>query len=105
MCIRDRVFIGGSNTPLGIASFQVRGHSRYFEREGVFLSVAANTTGAAAKIFVARDQIESYVDPKSLLPYRTSMNLAEGERRLNQILTVNPVSYTHLRAHETPEHL
>lgn len=84
-----QVFIGGSNTPLGIASFQVRGHSHYFEREGVFLSVTANTTGAAAKIFVARDQIDSYVDPKSLLPYRTSMNLAEGERRLNQILTVS----------------
>jgi hypothetical protein len=38
---------------------------------------------------VARDQIDSYVDPKSLLPYRTSMNLVEGQRRLTQILTTN----------------
>lgn len=84
-----QVFIGASNTPLGLASFHVRGHARYFERDGVFLSVAAQTTGAAAKIFVAKDQIDSYVDPKSLLPYRTSMKLSEGDRRLNQILTVS----------------
>jgi len=84
-----QVFIGGSNTPLGMASFQVRGRQRYFERDGLFLTVTAQTTNAAARIFVARDQIDSYVDPKSLLPYRTSMNLVEGQRRLNQILTMN----------------
>lgn len=84
-----QVFIGGSNTPLGLASFQVRGHQRYFEREGVFLTVTAQTTGAASRLFVAKDQIDSYVDPKSLLPYRTSMNLAEGARRLTQVLTVS----------------
>jgi hypothetical protein len=27
-------------------------------------------------LFVARDQIDSYVDPKALLPYRTVMNLS-----------------------------
>jgi hypothetical protein len=84
-----QVFIGGSNTPLGSASFQVRGRSRYFERDGLLLTVMAQTTNAAARLFVARDQIESYVDPKSLLPYRTSMNLSEGQRRLSQILTTN----------------
>ena len=84
-----QVFIGSSNTPLGMASFQVRGRSRYFERDGLFLTVSAQTTGAAARLFVAKDQIDSYVDPKSLLPYRTAMNLSEGQRRLNQILTVN----------------
>jgi hypothetical protein len=84
-----QVFIGSSNTPLGLVSFQIRGRSRYFERDGVFLTVSAQTTGAAATMFVAKDQIDSYVDPKSLLPYRTVMNLAEGTRRLNQILTVS----------------
>ncbi|HEX3247967.1 MAG TPA: DUF3108 domain-containing protein [Pyrinomonadaceae bacterium] len=84
-----QVFIGSSNTPLGLVSFQIRGRSRYFERDGVFLTVSAQTTGAAAQMFVAKDQIDSYVDPKSLLPYRTVMNLAEGTRRLNQILTVS----------------
>lgn len=84
-----QVFIGNSNTPLGSASFRVRGRQRYFERDGLFLTVTAQTTGAAARLFVARDQIDSYVDPKALLPYRTVMNLAEGQRRLNQTLTFN----------------
>lgn len=84
-----QVFIGSNNTPLGLATFQVKGRARYFERDGVFLSVTAQTTGAAAKLFVARDQVDSYVDPKGFLPYRTVMNLAEGQRRLSQTLTVN----------------
>jgi hypothetical protein len=84
-----QVFIGNNNTPLGMATFQVRGRSRYFDRDGVMLSVNAQTTGAAASLFVARDQVESYVEPKSLLPYRTVLNLAEGQRRVNQTLTIN----------------
>jgi hypothetical protein len=84
-----QVFIGSNNTPLGLATFQVKGRARYFERDGVFLSVTAQTTGAAAKLFVARDQVDSYVDPKAFLPYRTVLNLAEGQRRLSQSLTVN----------------
>jgi len=82
-----QVFIGGNNTPLGLASFQVRGRQRYFDHDGVFLNVTAQTTGAAAALFVARDQVDSYVDPKSFLPFRTVMNLVEGRRRLNQTLT------------------
>lgn len=84
-----QVFIGSNNTPMGSATFQVRGRQRYFDNDGVFLSVTAQTTGAAATLFVARDQIESYVDPKAFLPFRTVMNLVEGQRRLNQTLTVN----------------
>jgi hypothetical protein len=84
-----QVFIGNSNTPLGLASFKVRGRQRYFERDGLFLSVLAETTGAAARLLVAKDQIDSYVDPKALLPFRTVMNLAEGQRRLNQTITFN----------------
>lgn len=84
-----QVFIGGSNTPLGMATFQVRGRSKYFDRDGLYLMVTAQTTGAAARVFVAKDTVESYVDPKSLLPYRTVLNRAEGKRRLNQVLTVN----------------
>ncbi|HEU4507558.1 MAG TPA: DUF3108 domain-containing protein [Pyrinomonadaceae bacterium] len=84
-----QVFIGSSNTALGLATFQVRNRARYFERDGVLLSVNAETTGAAARLFVAKDQIESYVDPKGFLPYRVVMNLVEGQRRLNQTLTFN----------------
>ena len=84
-----QIFIGTNNTALGVATFQVRGRSRYFERDGVHLSVNAQTTGAAARLFVAKDQIDSYVDPKGMLPYRTVLNLFEGQRRLNETLTIS----------------
>src|SRR6185295_5250481 len=38
---------------------------------------------------VARDQIDSYVDPKTLLPFRTVMNLVEGRRRVNQTISLD----------------
>ena len=84
-----QVFVGTSTTPMGRATFQVRGRSRYFERDGIFLTVTAQTTDALARVFVAKDQIDSYVDPRGLLPYRTVLNLVEGARRFNQIRTVN----------------
>jgi hypothetical protein len=84
-----QVFLGTNNTPLGLASFQVRGHQRYFDHDGIFLNVTAQTTGAAAALFVARDQVDSYVDPKTLLPFRTVLNLMEGKRRLNQTVSLD----------------
>jgi Protein of unknown function (DUF3108) len=89
-----QIFIGNSNTALGLASFQVRSRSRYFDRDGLLLSVNAQTTGAAARLFVAKDQVDSYVDPRGLLPFRTVMNLVEGQRRLNQTLTLTQESGT-----------
>jgi hypothetical protein len=77
-----------------MASFQVRGRARYYDRDGLFLSVTAQTTGAAARLFFANDKIDSYVDPKGLLPYRTAMNLVEGQRRLTQVLSFNQESGT-----------
>jgi Protein of unknown function (DUF3108) len=84
-----QIFIGPNPTPMGIATFQVKGRQRYFDRDGVFLTVSANTTNALAQVFTARDQVDSYVDPKGLLPFRTVLNLIEGHRRLNQTLTLN----------------
>ena len=82
-----QVFIGSSNTALGLATFQVGPRNRYYNRDGLFLSVTAQTTGAASRLFVAKDRVDSYVDPKGLLPFRTVLNLAEGQRRLNEVLT------------------
>ncbi len=84
-----QVFVGTGKASMGTATFQVRGRSKHFDREGIFLTVTAQTTNAAARIFVARDQIDSYVDPKGLMPYRTVLNLVEGKRRLNSTLTTN----------------
>ena len=84
-----QIFIGSNTAALGTASFQVKGRSRHFDRDGIYLTVTAQTTNAAASVFVARDQIDSYVEPKGLLPYRTVLSLAEGKRRLNQTITTN----------------
>jgi hypothetical protein len=84
-----QVFIGSNTTPMALATFQVRGRSRYFDQDGFYFSVNAQTTNALARLFAARDQIESYVEPKALFPFRTVMNLSEGQRRLNQTLTLN----------------
>jgi hypothetical protein len=84
-----QVYLGSGTTPVGTVGFQIRGRQKYFDRDGLFLSVKAQTTGAAARLFVADDLISTYVDPRTLLPFRCEMTLREGKRRLNQALTVN----------------
>ena len=84
-----QVYLGESNALVATANFQVGGHSRYFNRDGLMLAVKAQTTVEAQRLFVVNDQINSYVDPKALLPFRTEMNLVEGRRRMNQTLSVN----------------
>jgi hypothetical protein len=74
---------------MGVANFQVRGRSQYANRDGLWLSVKAQTTGAMERLFVASDQIDSYIDPKALLPYHNEFKLVEGRRRLNQTLDIN----------------
>ena len=84
-----QVYIASGTQPLGTASFHVRAHARYFNRDGLFLTVRAQTTTAAQRFFVANDQINSYVDPSTLLPFRTELNLVEGKQRLNRIWSID----------------
>jgi uncharacterized protein DUF3108 len=84
-----QIFVGPATTPMASANFQVKGRSKYFDRDGIFLTVTAQTSNDAARVFVARDQIDSYVDPRALLPYRTVFDLLEGKRRLKQTLATN----------------
>lgn len=84
-----QVFLGNITQPAGTATFHVRARSRYFDRDGLLFVARAQTINAAQKLFIADDQIRSYVDPKTLLPFRTEMNLIEGTKRLNQTLTIN----------------
>jgi len=84
-----QVFVGNIATPVATATFQVSARSRYFDHDGLMLSVKAQTNAEAQRLFSASDEITSYVDPKTLLPFRNDMNLREGKRQLNQILTIN----------------
>jgi hypothetical protein len=84
-----QIFLGDIKTSAGNATFQVRARARYFERDAFLFTLRAQTTNAAERLFAANEQITSYIDPKLLLPFRSEMSLAEGSRRLNQILTIN----------------
>src|SRR6185503_16008495 len=75
--------------PVGTASFQVRAREQYFNRDGLMVTVRAQTTSAAQRIFFANDQINSYIDPATLVPFRTELNLVEGKRRFNRVWTVD----------------
>jgi hypothetical protein len=84
-----QLFLADINAPAGNATFHVRSRARHFDRDAFLFTVRAQTTNAAQRLFFANDQISTYVDPKALLPFRSEVNLIEGSRRLNQILTIN----------------
>jgi len=80
------VFLGTTPTPVGTASFRVRARQKYFNRDGVLLTGQAGTNAAAQRIFFANDQISSYVDATTLLPFRTQLSLREGRRSVNDTI-------------------
>jgi uncharacterized protein DUF3108 len=84
-----QVFLAGFAAPIGMASFQVRAHSKYFEHDGLLFTVSAQTTNALQKLFVASDSMTSYVDPKTLLPFRTEFSFNEGRRHVSSKLVIN----------------
>jgi hypothetical protein len=83
------VFLGNTPQAVGTSTFQVRPRAKYFNRDGLLLAVQAQTTGAAQRLFIANDQINTYVDPTTLLPFRIELNLREGKRRISKTLTID----------------
>jgi hypothetical protein len=83
------IYVENVAQPVGEASFQVRARSKYFGRDGVMLTGYAKTTGAAQALFTANDQMTSYVDPATLLPFRSETIQQESKRRLNQTITLD----------------
>jgi hypothetical protein len=73
-----QVFLAKGNQPIGTLNFAFKSRGRYFNRDGLQFTASAQTTGAAA-IVAVRDQITSYVDPATLLPFRTEINFSEGK--------------------------
>lgn len=74
-----QVYLATSPQPSGTITFTLKSRGRYFNRDGLMFSVAAQTTGPGAKLYPVNDQITSYVDPTTLLPFRTELNLSEGK--------------------------
>jgi len=83
------VFIGQGKDPVAVSSFQVKSRAKYCNRDGLLLTILAKTNGSLAKLFSANDLINSYVDPSTLVPFRTELQLQEGSRRVNETVTID----------------
>lgn len=84
-----QVFLGTVSQPAGSATFHVRARSNNFGKDSLHYTLNAQTSPAIANLFVANDQITSFVDVRTLLPFRTELKLVEGRSRTNQILSIN----------------
>jgi hypothetical protein len=74
-----RVYLGDAKVQVGTMTFEVKSRGRYFNRDGLIVSASAQTGGPAA--IAIKDQVTSYVDPATLLPFRTELNISEGKHR------------------------
>ncbi len=82
-------FLGTATQPVGTASFLVRARGRYFNREGLQLTASLQTTGPGQTLFPVNDQISSFVDGTTVLPFRTELSLAEGKRRARFVVSAD----------------
>ena len=74
-----QVYLANEPQPVGAITFTLKARGRYFNRDGLMFAVTALTTGPGARVYPVNDQINSYVDPTTLLPFRTELNLSEGK--------------------------
>jgi hypothetical protein len=74
-----QVYLANAPQSVGTITFTLKARGRYFNRDGLQFSVTAQTTGPGAQVYPVNDQINSYVDPITLLPFRTELNLSEGK--------------------------
>jgi hypothetical protein len=84
-----QVFLPTIQAPVAIATFQVRAKSKFFDHDGYQFTVTAQTSNALQKLFVASDNMSSYVDPKTLLPFHNEWTFNEGRRRVIGKLAIN----------------
>jgi hypothetical protein len=83
-----QVYLGKGNQPVGSLAFTIKNRGRYFNRDGLQFTASAQTTGAAA-IVAVKDQITSYVDPATLLPFRTELNFSEGKYKSARVYNLD----------------
>ena len=83
------IYLENVAQPVGLASFQVRPRAQYFGRDGLMLTGKAQTIGTAQTLLSADDQLTTYVDPNTLLPFRFEMALQESRRRANQVVVLD----------------
>jgi len=84
-----QVFLPNIPAAAATANFHVRSRGKFFNHDGLQFIVNAQTSNALQKLFVASEIMSSYVDPKSLLPFRSELTSNEGRRRKVTKLTIN----------------
>jgi len=72
-----QVYLGKATQPVGTMNFTIKSRGRYFNRDGLQFSASAQTNPSS--VFAVRDQFTSYVDPVTLLPFRSEFNFSEGK--------------------------
>jgi hypothetical protein len=82
-------FLGAGAQPIGTASFQVRARANYYGRDGLLLSALLQSSGAGATLFPVTDQLNSYVDATTVLPFRAEQSLQEGQRRARWVISTD----------------
>jgi hypothetical protein len=82
-------FLGANTQPVGTASFLVRARAKYFNRDGMLLTAALQTTGPGQTLFPVSDQISSYVDGATVIPFRSELTLQEGKRRARFVVSAD----------------
>ncbi len=82
-------YLGNGTQPVGTASFQVRSRGRFYNRDGMLLTATMSTNQTLQSVFPVRDVISSYVDARTLLPYRNELQIQEGSHRLQGIVTLD----------------
>jgi hypothetical protein len=82
-------FLGTNPQPVGTASFLVRARAKYFNRDGLLLTTTLQTNGPGQTLFPVLDQINSYVDASTVLPFRSELTLQEGTRRARFIVSAD----------------
>jgi hypothetical protein len=78
------VYLASTPQPVGTITFALKSRGLYFNHDGLMFTVTAQTNGPGSRIFAVNDQINSYVDPTTLLPFRTELNLSEGKYRVTR---------------------
>ena len=82
-------FLGNAPQPVGTASYQVRARNRYSGRDGFWLSATMATSIALQQLFPVSNKIETYVDAKSLLPFRSELQIREGTHRVQGVVSLD----------------
>lgn len=82
-------FLGTSPQPVGVATYHVRARSRYAGRDGLWFSATMATTNALQQLFPVSDKIDTYVDAKTLLPFRSQLQIREGTHRLQGVVSLD----------------